>query len=939
MVPFNFFVLLSGVCFCLFLIGLHNFISNHETNKCEMTYMFEYPQYVRISFSGELGPKHLRYGLYAYGEGQFTEKLRKMSFSGIPVLFIPGNSGSYKQVRSLASVSLRKAISARSPYHFDFFAVDLNEEYSALYGGVLEDQTEFVRLSIERVLQLYARAPSPPKSVVLIGHSMGGMLARGLFLRADFDRHLVRVIVTLATPHRQPVLALDPYIARYYHEVNTYWDAHHATRLRHVTLVSVGGGHRDLQTTAVPGVWLSTDHLCSVWCKQLMLVVVRALFDLVDARTRQVSLSTADHHAAFHYHLVHRTAGKRLAGASHPPVSALDVRGDWRESLLRQYSAELREGVRAPTHLMVRLLADPGHQLLAVEAAGLQDRDWLFACRASAVVNHARACESGVNLSNWTEISPSVRFKRKFVFLNLTLLRQQPFTHVVLRVLPTDDPVQLNVDVHSSGRHITFEPPYWPLPFEHTVVEATDDSAVRYTIKLPGLGRAWQAYRLRLTPVQCKRATHHAVASFKVGWRREDSHVFVTDNASEVLQLRLHTPAPRDLDAGLSPRVELTLDPACKYSVRLSGSPADALGQLVRFYGPLLWAYVAGVLVLTAGHQLRCAGEHGRCVAFHSALVAGARPTRVLPPLLLAHQLLGVHVSETGEETVLSSGWRPGSWGPLAGRVPGLDAALLREQDLDWVLLPAALYAVAFSLAYLLGVGCWLAVVLGGHAAHKTTLRFVARTVVGSLCLSEWVLAALGKLPTAVACCLLTLCFSSCGALGLGVASSFFFLKLCKMYDDYLEELFKSSVKLILGRRKRGSEGVEGAAPAESEPLSQLHFSFTLLLLLAVLTSVNAPCVLTWAHNFRYSAQLQPDSSFLPSVVTCACLGVLWPASVPRPGLKHYAAVCRALYLLAGAMFLGAPVSLHRLSPLTAAVFALVTAHQALARADHRKRD
>lgn len=38
-----------------------------------------------------------RYGLFAYGEGFVTEKLRRMEFNGIPVLFIPGNAGSHQQ--------------------------------------------------------------------------------------------------------------------------------------------------------------------------------------------------------------------------------------------------------------------------------------------------------------------------------------------------------------------------------------------------------------------------------------------------------------------------------------------------------------------------------------------------------------------------------------------------------------------------------------------------------------------------------------------------------------------------------------------------------------------------------------------------------------------------------------------------------------------------
>lgn len=39
-----------------------------------------------------------KYNLYAYSEGKLTENARKMQFNGAPVLFVPGNSGSYKQV-------------------------------------------------------------------------------------------------------------------------------------------------------------------------------------------------------------------------------------------------------------------------------------------------------------------------------------------------------------------------------------------------------------------------------------------------------------------------------------------------------------------------------------------------------------------------------------------------------------------------------------------------------------------------------------------------------------------------------------------------------------------------------------------------------------------------------------------------------------------------
>ena len=40
--------------------------------------------------------------------------------------------------------------------------------------------------------------------------------------------------------------------------------------------------------SAIPGVWVSPDHRCIVWCKQLVLALSRALFDSIDPQTRQV---------------------------------------------------------------------------------------------------------------------------------------------------------------------------------------------------------------------------------------------------------------------------------------------------------------------------------------------------------------------------------------------------------------------------------------------------------------------------------------------------------------------------------------------------------------------------------------------------------------------------------------------------------------------------
>ena len=109
------------------------------------------------------------------------------------------------QVRSFASVALRKTLDDddydgkySKSIHFDYFAVDFGEELSAVYGGVLDDQSSFTALAVKKILQMYpdskTKKGTPPTSVVLIGHSIGGVVAKAVFTEPDFDSSQVTMI-------------------------------------------------------------------------------------------------------------------------------------------------------------------------------------------------------------------------------------------------------------------------------------------------------------------------------------------------------------------------------------------------------------------------------------------------------------------------------------------------------------------------------------------------------------------------------------------------------------------------------------------------------------------------------------------------------------------------------------------------------------------------
>lgn len=156
----------------------------------EMTYMYENPTYPPIAMSSVIEKSYPRYSLHSYCEGVRCEAHRQGQFEGKttfdhlfcclshfihlghPVLFIVGNADSYRQVRSLGSVAYR--MNDEKKKRLDYFSIDFNEELSALFGGVLDQQTEFVAHSIRTILSLY----KSKRTIILVGNSIGGLLSR-----------------------------------------------------------------------------------------------------------------------------------------------------------------------------------------------------------------------------------------------------------------------------------------------------------------------------------------------------------------------------------------------------------------------------------------------------------------------------------------------------------------------------------------------------------------------------------------------------------------------------------------------------------------------------------------------------------------------------------------------------------------------------------------
>ncbi|XP_035717908.1 GPI inositol-deacylase-like isoform X1 [Vespa mandarinia] len=801
----------------LYILGGVRYITDFEENTCEMTYMFEYPQYVRIALDDNIENKYPRFGLYAYGEGFVTEKLRRMYFTGIPVLFIPGNVGSHEQVRSIASVSLRKSQKDRTPFHFDFFTVSLGRDYSALYGGVLMEETMYVFHCINKILSLYK---GNMDNVILIGHSMGGIIAKGaILLVPNAKPSTVSIIINLATPS-VPSLVFDNTFATYYYNLEKK-----ANQIKEagITVVSITGGPRDIVvpsnqaidptadinilTTNIPDVWKSTDHLCILWCKQLVLSIVRFLFDSVDytKKPAQIYNEPARKLEALSYHFLHRSSGKKLY--HYKEKFNFDKNGEWIENIQRQYTWEskVNSSRKGSTYLMIRLTDPRDH--LTIETINLETKDWLFVCFASNLQDHSRVCDWGWNLTNRTRMAPDYLHKlRRVVDLDTQEIKYPHMTHIIIRMTSEDleNNVIVTIDAYSREKRIL---PIKSRTWSITNLFNSDLSGLmnfgpgqtRYYVTLDKIN----AINVELKNIECKniKGPVHTSIELLEPWNSGASQtIFLTeiDNGPKTMKVQTHY----NYDTNVSAILRLTLEQKCAYKFNIKeGGIIDQISCLVRDRWSILHIIIISLLLIII--SLRIDSDKN-----------------VIPPLIVTMALC-------------------------------IYFGLVFES------------CVALTIICLFAIGTCCSVIFLGSLAHGIAVRFLARAIAFSVTWADWLLGGLNQLPFFTTILVISLVPATCGALSMIISVFLHFLKLTRMYEDYLEELLMSCLQhFTIGRVFRSRTKTEVTRTNENS--QQKIIDYMILFILLNFTAISAiPSVLVWAKNFSYSTRLLTEDSIL----------------------------------------------------------------------------
>ncbi|XP_070580466.1 GPI inositol-deacylase-like [Ptychodera flava] len=917
----------KNVIFCSLMLsllawGIFDYILNVEENACEMTWMWERPMYLNVpGLPQKVKDKFPQYSLHLYGEGAYAKQSESMKLKGIPVLFIPGNAGSYRQVRSLGSVALRKA--ERSKHHFNYFVVNLNGELSGLYGGFLDRQTEYVSQCIKHILSLYKHSKYPPKSVILVGHSMGGIIARALFTLPDFDQSTVHTIITQATPHRAPVIEADIYIATFYNNVNQYWMMNQNSTLRDVTVLSVGGGERDILvragltstqsvlaedrsvsavTTGAPKVWASTDHLCVVWCRQLVLATKRAMFDIIDPATKQISTDADFKINVFRHHF------DKHSGSSGPSTTGGKVNYPgprWQvvlESRWNKPPEQLKPS--AVTHFMLPL---DGHRTkydTVVVLTNVTGNSWISACTQT----NGSKCMDGVDLSGKAELIPPLYTNYKVLHLSLSDI-QEGVSHLVVTT-PKLQRVDIKVEFYnSSERHIQFAAPnVFTAARTHTVIEETEPGQLFVNIGLQGFDQVHQAHTVTLTPLQCEESMDpvaNTTMRMYVPWDRED--LFAVSKATEVNVLSPRLQLNRPLDDDRLVLLHMYLNPQCRYKVELKASFQGCMGQMVRMYSLMIPSFVVINILMVLLRQLQLIAKNEYCHSFIYVQSDYNKPFKVVPPVLLIKMLLG-------------TAFFGSLWQKL--QLPLLDSYVLEHQGVGFGSLGLVTFLFAYAVVALLSN-----VITGMVKFVGTIILFLLRpkldltSATDSQSGAPWILYfIIGSM--------ISIALRLCGTVSLAIGALLYFIKVARQHAAVVQT--KNCLNLPSNKAKEnGPADDENSPPPVPEALiaaqNAFHYHYTVLLLWLALLCLNVAPLIVWVKNLEYSANLKPDPSLYAAIIACVSLTVLLDPRQNLPAKRNRLPGFSRLILMSciGLVAIGT-ISLYRVSYLIAAMLALL---------------
>ena len=167
-------------------------------------------------------PRNKRFKLLKYSDPRINNATLNVN----PVLFVPGHQGHFNQVRSLASTKHHNKDS-----FFQYFSLDFGVSHSGYHANDIVTQAVYTNMAINRIYQLYKEKASNNNQQLLkddfklmvIGHSMGSIVARTAVLLNNYPKCLVSDIIMISSPNLYSPYTAHGSLDSLFTKVNKAW--------------------------------------------------------------------------------------------------------------------------------------------------------------------------------------------------------------------------------------------------------------------------------------------------------------------------------------------------------------------------------------------------------------------------------------------------------------------------------------------------------------------------------------------------------------------------------------------------------------------------------------------------------------------------------------------------------------------------------------------
>ncbi len=149
------------------------------------------------------------------------------------VVYLPGHRGDRGQSSAFAKLF---------ESNIAVYSLDFRESSTAFHGGLLESQAHFLNVAVEKLRSMH---PAGASGVVVIGHSMGGVVALTALTLPSYRSNSFNTVLLLNTPIQSHPFQVDSAVLSLYSRIHTAL-SQSAESSPNTVFISLSGGTLDV---------------------------------------------------------------------------------------------------------------------------------------------------------------------------------------------------------------------------------------------------------------------------------------------------------------------------------------------------------------------------------------------------------------------------------------------------------------------------------------------------------------------------------------------------------------------------------------------------------------------------------------------------------------------------------------------------------------------